>query len=126
VAGLIVAKWRDRYMAVLARQHPGYGFERHVGYGTAAHRLALKELGASTQHRRSWTPLKAWRCRTKRPESNLMPTTTELGHAAEQLAAEYLTAHGYPNPPAATGATAGASSTLWRAKTAAVCFVEVK
>lgn len=36
---------RDRFMAQLSYRHPGYGFERHVGYGTASHRAALAKLG---------------------------------------------------------------------------------
>lgn len=57
-AASVVAKVaRDRYMAMLARRHPGYGFELHKGYGTAVHRRALSELGSCIQHRRSWSPL---------------------------------------------------------------------
>jgi len=37
---------------------PGYGFARHKGYGTASHLAALRELGASAEHRMSFGPLK--------------------------------------------------------------------
>ena len=57
-AASIVAKvTRDRMMMTLARDHPGYGFERHKGYGTPEHRLALERLGASPLHRRSFKPV---------------------------------------------------------------------
>ena len=49
---------RDRYMFELAKKHPGYSFENHVGYGTKAHMLALKELGALKYvHRQSFMPI---------------------------------------------------------------------
>lgn len=59
-AASIVAKVnRDRWMIELNQQHPGYGFDRHKGYGTAAHRAALARLGPSPVHRMSWAPLQA-------------------------------------------------------------------
>lgn len=49
---------RDRYMMKLAARHPGYLFENHVGYGTKAHMLALKKLGALKYvHRQSYLPV---------------------------------------------------------------------
>jgi ribonuclease HII len=49
---------RDRYMMKLADRHPGYLFESHVGYGTKAHMLALKKLGALKYvHRQSYLPI---------------------------------------------------------------------
>ena len=57
-AASIVAKvTRDREMARLAEVHPGYGWERNQGYGTAEHREALDRLGPSDQHRRSFRPV---------------------------------------------------------------------
>lgn len=59
-AASIVAKvTRDRLMAELAMQNPGYGWERNQGYGTAEHRQALVRLGPTTHHRLSFRPLKA-------------------------------------------------------------------
>ena len=59
-AASIVAKvTRDRLMARLAVDHPGYGWERNAGYGTAAHRAGLARLGPSPQHRRSFRPIRA-------------------------------------------------------------------
>lgn len=49
---------RDRYMFKLAKKHPLYNFENHVGYGTKAHMLALKEYGALKYiHRQSFLPV---------------------------------------------------------------------
>jgi ribonuclease HII len=57
-AASIVAKVaRDRMMAELGRHAPAYGFERHKGYGTAAHERALRAHGPSPQHRRTFRPL---------------------------------------------------------------------
>jgi ribonuclease HII len=51
-AASIVAKVvRDRAMARLALRHPGYGWQVNAGYGTAAHRAALLQLGATAHHR---------------------------------------------------------------------------
>lgn len=58
-AASIVAKvTRDRRMAALARDHPGYGWERNRGYGTAEHRAALARLGVTPHHRRSFRPVR--------------------------------------------------------------------
>jgi ribonuclease HII len=61
-AASIVAKVaRDSYMQAMGEmQFAGYGFESHVGYGTAMHRAALAELGPSTIHRMSFAPLKVY------------------------------------------------------------------
>jgi ribonuclease HII len=57
-AASIVAKvTRDRMMIALAREMPGYGFERHKGYGTPEHRAALVRLGLTAHHRRSFKPV---------------------------------------------------------------------
>ena len=58
VAASIIAKvTRDRIMAELAKVHPGYGWERNQGYGTAEHRTALTRLGVTPHHRRSFRPI---------------------------------------------------------------------
>ena len=59
-AASIVAKvTRDRIMDGLAVRHPGYGWERNAGYGTAEHRAALRALGITAHHRRSFEPVKS-------------------------------------------------------------------
>ncbi|MBQ9359432.1 MAG: ribonuclease HII [Lachnospiraceae bacterium] len=54
-AASIVAKvTRDHVMEEYAKEYPGYGFERNMGYGTAEHREALGRLGATPIHRRTF------------------------------------------------------------------------
>ncbi len=53
---------RDRHMAELARCHPGFGWERNQGYGTAEHRAALDRLGVTPEHRRSFRPVREALC----------------------------------------------------------------
>jgi len=60
-AASIVAKvTRDRIMAELALEHPGYGWERNAGYGTKEHREGLEQLGVTNHHRRSFKPIAAF------------------------------------------------------------------
>lgn len=57
-AASIVAKvTRDRIMVRLDADHPGYGWARNKGYGTAEHLRALAELGPTPAHRRSFAPV---------------------------------------------------------------------
>ena len=59
-AASIVAKvTRDRLMVRLGVAHPGYGFERHMGYSVPEHFRALKTLGPTPHHRRSFAPVAA-------------------------------------------------------------------
>jgi ribonuclease HII len=53
-ASVLAKVYRDRLMARLAKQYPGYGFEIHKGYGTVLHQRKIKELGLSPAHRRSF------------------------------------------------------------------------
>lgn len=58
-AASIVAKvTRDRMMTRAAGLFPAYGFERHAGYATAAHRRALAEHGPCALHRKSFRPIR--------------------------------------------------------------------
>ena len=62
MAASILAKVsRDRWMDELHQQHPGYGFDRHRGYGTADHLAALRRLGPCPAHRQSFRPVREWR-----------------------------------------------------------------
>jgi ribonuclease HII len=57
-AASIVAKvTRDAMMAELARDYPGYGFDRHKGYGTREHHDAIARFGVTPHHRRSFRPV---------------------------------------------------------------------
>lgn len=58
-AASIVAKVaRDQFMIDQARLYPGFAFDKHVGYGTAAHRSALRRYGLTPLHRKSFQPMK--------------------------------------------------------------------
>lgn len=60
-AASIIAKIaRDEYMSRQAQQFPGYGFERHVGYGTTLHLEAMQRLGICELHRKSYKPIKSF------------------------------------------------------------------
>lgn len=57
-AASIVAKvCRDRLMVGLAQQYPGYGWEKNAGYPSPAHKQALRDLGVTPHHRRSFKPV---------------------------------------------------------------------
>jgi ribonuclease HII len=57
-AASIVAKvTRDRLMKSIGEAHPGYGFERHMGYAVPEHLAALDRLGPTVHHRRSFAPV---------------------------------------------------------------------
>ena len=58
-AASIVAKvTRDRIMATYHQRYPLYGFDRHKGYGTAAHLRAITDHGVSPIHRKTFSPLR--------------------------------------------------------------------
>ena len=59
-AASIVAKvTRDGLMVRLGLEHPGYGFERHMGYSVPEHFAALARLGPTIHHRKSFAPVAA-------------------------------------------------------------------
>ncbi len=58
-ASVIAKHERDRIMLARAGKNPGYGWERNMGYGTAAHREAMHRLGVTPHHRRSFAPVRA-------------------------------------------------------------------
>jgi ribonuclease HII len=53
-ASIIAKVTRDRMMAQYAASHPGYGWEHNRGYPTPDHRRALRELGPTPLHRRTF------------------------------------------------------------------------
>jgi len=57
-ASILAKVARDALMVRLAKDYPGYGFEIHKGYPTAAHRAALERLGPSAIHRQSFAPVR--------------------------------------------------------------------
>jgi ribonuclease HII len=107
-AASIVAKVaRDRYMAELIAEYPDYGFESHVGYGTAAHRRALEAYGPTPEHRLSFRPLARWRPEGWTDPAAAYPasdhpnhapnraTTTASGNRAEAVVADALIRRGH-------------------------------
>lgn len=57
-ASIIAKQYRDRLMVAYEETYPGYGFAKHKGYPTKAHREAIIELGITPIHRRSFGPVK--------------------------------------------------------------------
>lgn len=55
IASIVAKVHRDRLMRRLAKKYPHYGFEIHKGYGTAAHRRAIKKYGPCPAHRLTFT-----------------------------------------------------------------------
>lgn len=92
-ASIIAKVARDYYMTELAKRYPEYGFDAHMGYGTAAHLTALQKYGPCPEHRRSF-----------RPVAELMPNpqtssssqnSTAIGHTAESAVAHFLESKGH-------------------------------
>jgi ribonuclease HII len=57
-ASVIAKVRRDRIMRALAPRYPGYGWETNVGYATPEHGTALRRLGITRHHRRSFAPVR--------------------------------------------------------------------
>jgi ribonuclease HII len=58
-ASILAKTSRDRHMVELDAAYPHYGFAQHKGYSTPEHKEALRRLGPSPQHRRSFAPVRA-------------------------------------------------------------------
>ena len=59
-ASILAKVTRDREMVAFDAIYPGFGFAKHKGYPTQLHRDALKKLGITAIHRRSYAPVKAF------------------------------------------------------------------
>lgn len=57
-ASVVAKVRRDRFMKRLAVRYPGYGWERNAGYGTKSHLAALRSLGVTPWHRRTYAPVR--------------------------------------------------------------------
>lgn len=55
-ASILAKVFRDRYMDDLEKKYPGYGFDKHAGYGTKAHLAAIQKQGYTPEHRKSFHP----------------------------------------------------------------------
>ena len=58
-ASILAKVQRDGELVALESEYPGYGFAAHKGYPTSAHLDALKTLGVTPAHRRSYAPVRA-------------------------------------------------------------------
>lgn len=103
-ASIIAKVARDNYMIKIAQDYPEYGFDKHVGYGTAAHRQALLEYGICPEHRQSFRPIQEIIARsatspipTTTPKSTRtqLVTSTAKGRTAEQIIAAHLVSLGH-------------------------------
>ncbi len=56
-ASILAKVIRDQYMSNIALKYPGYDFEKNKGYGTRDHMIAIKSLGPTDLHRRSFEPV---------------------------------------------------------------------
>ncbi len=98
-AASIVAKVaRDAFMSEMSEFYPGYGFEKHVGYGTAAHRQAIEAKGLTPLHRVSFAPIRAF-ANLPHPPHPTAPrqsvSSRDIGNLSEDTATDYLMANGY-------------------------------
>ena len=59
-ASILAKVFRDRYMDKLEEIYPGYGFDKHAGYGTKAHLDAIRRQGFTPAHRKSFHPKGLW------------------------------------------------------------------
>lgn len=73
-ASIFAKVTRDREMVRLGREYPGYGFEKHKGYGVPAHEEALRKLGPCSIHRMSYGPLAAY----EKPREDVMDLLSGL------------------------------------------------
>jgi len=92
-ASIIAKVARDNYMAEQDQIYPGYGFNDHVGYGTARHIAAIDQLGVTPLHRLSFKPLARFAhqpATTSDVPARTDVTTKQIGDTAETVAAEYL------------------------------------
>ncbi len=111
-ASIIAKVARDNYMKNIAEKYPGYGFEKHVGYGTALHKSALEKLGPCPEHRQSFKPVRLAfataglsrptgsegrrSARNDGPRAGTRGANARLaGLKAEGIVAEYLAQHGH-------------------------------
>lgn len=97
-ASIIAKVARDTYMESLSDIYPDYGFEKHVGYGTSAHKSALERLGPCPEHRLSFRPIQKLVDGTEKSSSSpskKSPTTKQLGDHAESIVADFLVKNGH-------------------------------
>ena len=99
-AASVVAKVeRDRYMARLDEEYPGYGFGAHAGYGVAKHRTAIEELGVTSEHRLSFAPLVKYRASSTPLPSSTSPLPDKSSTTASARSGPRSSLHPTSPPP---------------------------
>lgn len=94
-ASIIAKVARDYYMSeVVHKEHPDYSFDKHVGYGTAAHSAALQLHGASEVHRLSFAPVKK-ALGVEITVTKVDKVSSTSGRIAEAASADYLREYGF-------------------------------
>ena len=83
----------NEFMVRLARKYPKYGFEKHVGYGTAKHLAAISEFGICPEHRKSFEPIKSMVGFSR--EKTVVKNTTVIGNLGEEEVVKYLAGKGH-------------------------------
>lgn len=94
-ASIIAKVARDAYMVEVGARFPGYGFEQHMGYGTAKHIAAISDLGVCPEHRRSFEPIKSMVGFSRPSDKNVVKNTTSIGKHGENMVREYLEKSGH-------------------------------
>ncbi|MBQ9018675.1 ribonuclease HII [Candidatus Saccharibacteria bacterium] len=92
-ASIIAKHARDTYMISVSEKYPNYGFEKHMGYGTAAHIAAIREKGICPEHRRSFEPIRSM-VGFERAEG-VVKNTTMIGTRGEDAVCEFLVHNGH-------------------------------
>ena len=60
LASIFAKEYRDQFMCSLSVKYPGYGFEKHAGYPTAMHLKAIRDLGLTPVHRKTFKGVKEY------------------------------------------------------------------
>lgn len=92
-ASIIAKVARDGYMMEIAEKFPEYGFQKHVGYGTAEHLEAIHRVGICPEHRRSFRPISEMVGFSR--EKIQRKNTTNIGAAGETAVCQYLAGIGH-------------------------------
>lgn len=95
-ASIIAKVARDRYMIELSDTYPGYGFERHMGYGTKQHLAAIREIGVCSEHRLFCRPVaNAVGVKKLKFRDEIDIDTTKIGREGEKKVVKYLEGNGH-------------------------------
>lgn len=96
-ASVLAKVTRDRLMTALADRHPGYDFERHKGYVTPEHAVALAVHGPCAEHRRSYVNVA--RAAAARPRTGADDDPAAMGQNGLMQTATQGPGSGFAHPP---------------------------